>query len=134
MSFEDFPQAAEPCIFRMVRHPNYFLTTFGRSTRNTSCSCEVRTSPTLSQALHLLNGESTTGKILEGQVITMLLNESNDPLNSRRATFQRCLCRKLSDDERTAIAARLNASSTPVQELEDLFWAILNSNEFIFNH
>lgn len=114
--------------------PNYFLTTFGRSTRNTSCSCEVRTSPTLSQALHLLNGESTTGKILEGQVITMLLNESNDPLNVAEQLYQRCLCRKLSDDERTAIAARLNASSTPVQELEDLFWAILNSNEFIFNH
>src|SRR5262249_17887510 len=30
------------------RASNYFLTTFGRSTRNTACSCEVKTAPTLS--------------------------------------------------------------------------------------
>ena len=34
----------------------YFLTTFGRAPRNTVCACEVKTEPTLSQALHLLNG------------------------------------------------------------------------------
>src|SRR5262249_46377555 len=33
------------------RVPNYFLTTFGRSSREKACSCEVQTSPTLSQAL-----------------------------------------------------------------------------------
>src|SRR5262249_14599897 len=48
------------------RTPNYFLTTFGRSTRATPCTCEVKSSPTLSQALHLINGETTTGKIAEG--------------------------------------------------------------------
>jgi len=34
---------------------SYFLTTFGRSPRETVCAAEVRTEPTLSQALHLLN-------------------------------------------------------------------------------
>ena len=37
---------------------NYFLTTFGRATRETVCACEVKTEPTLSQALHLLNGDT----------------------------------------------------------------------------
>ena len=38
----------------------YFLTTFGRATRETVCSCEVKLEPTLSQSLHLLNGDTTT--------------------------------------------------------------------------
>ena len=38
----------------------YFLTTFGRATRETVCSCEVQLEPTLSQSLHLLNGDTTT--------------------------------------------------------------------------
>ncbi len=29
--------------------PHYFLNTFGRSNRSTPCTCEVKTSPTLSQ-------------------------------------------------------------------------------------
>ena len=33
---------------------DYFLTTFGRSPRETVCACDVRSEPTLSQALHLL--------------------------------------------------------------------------------
>ena len=36
----------------------YFLTTFGRSHRQTVCSCDVKTDPTLSQALHLINGDT----------------------------------------------------------------------------
>src|SRR5438093_10278359 len=44
---------------------NYFLTTFGRATRETVCSCEVKTEPNLSQALHLLNGRTVSEKIEE---------------------------------------------------------------------
>ena len=45
---------------------NYFLTTFGRATRGTACSCEVRVEPNLSQALHLLNGDTVNSKIIKG--------------------------------------------------------------------
>ena len=44
----------------------YFLTTFGRATRETVCSCEVKMEPTLSQALHLLNGDTVNAKIKQG--------------------------------------------------------------------
>ena len=40
----------------------YFLTTFGRASRLTVCSCEVKMDPNLSQALHLLNGETVNRK------------------------------------------------------------------------
>ena len=51
----------------------YFLTTFGRATRETVCACEVKTEPTLSQALHLLNGDTVNAKIKQGGVIPKLM-------------------------------------------------------------
>ena len=47
----------------------YFLTTFGRATRETVCSCEVKMEPTLSQALHLMNGSTVNDKIKQGGLI-----------------------------------------------------------------
>ena len=44
----------------------YFLTTFGRATRETVCSCEVKMEPNLGQALHLMNGEKGHAKVKDG--------------------------------------------------------------------
>ncbi len=114
--------------------PNYFLTTFGRSTRATACTCEVKTAPTLSQALHLLNGETTTGKIAEGKVVERLLAEKNDPAAVAEELYLRCLSRKPTPAEAARISAKLSREADPKQSLEDLFWALLNTNEFLFNH
>src|SRR5439155_3653787 len=58
---------------------NYFLTTFGRATRETVCSCEVKLEPTLSQSLHLLNGDTTTQKIAAGDLIGRRLEQKKLP-------------------------------------------------------
>jgi hypothetical protein len=116
------------------RTPNYFLTTFGRSTRQTPCTCEVKTSPTLSQALHLINGETTSGKIDEGQVVQRLLAERNEPMAVVADLYERCLSRRPTPREAAAIQTRLDGSANVETALVDLFWALLNSNEFIFNH
>ncbi|MDX1928182.1 MAG: DUF1553 domain-containing protein [Pirellulaceae bacterium] len=113
---------------------NYFLETFGRASRNTPCSCEVSTSPTLSQALHLLNGENTSGKIAEGGLVERLLSEGKSGIEAAEAIYVTCLTRSPTDREKQAIAAQLSKSKEQQKELTDLFWAILNSNEFIFNH
>lgn len=116
------------------RSQNYFLTTFGRATRDTPCTCEVKTSPTLSQALHLLNGETTSGKIAEGQIVERLLKEKQDPLLVVGDLYERCLSRQPTEKESAAIKAKLDKSDDATAALTDLFWALLNSNEFIFNH
>ena len=113
---------------------NYFLETFGRASRNTPCSCEVSTSPTLSQALHLLNGENTSGKIVEGGLIERGLAEGKAGMEVAKAIYLTCLTRSPTEQEEQAITKELAASKDQQQELTDLFWAILNSNEFIFNH
>ena len=45
-----------------------------------------------------------------------------------------CYSRKPSPEEATAIRNRLSVAGDPKAELSDLFWALLNSNEFLFNH
>jgi len=112
----------------------YFLSTFGRATRETVCACEVKLEPTLSQSLHLLNGDSTTQKIAGGGLIAKRLAEKNPPEPIIQELFIRCLGRK-------PTAAEINKLNTAVasipdkrQALEDVFWSLLNTREFMFNH
>lgn len=114
------------------RSPNYFLTTFGRSTRATACSCEVNTTPTLSQALHLLNGDTTSGKVTDGKVVTKLLAAGSEPSVVAVELYVRCLGRRPTAAEAERIASKLDRSPDKTQALEDLFWALLNANEFVF--
>src|SRR5262249_28744883 len=113
---------------------SYFLTTFGRASRRTACSCEVKTSPTLSQALHLLNGETTNAKVTRGKVIAKMLAAKKAPTEVAEELYLRCLGRKPTGAEAAKIATGLSEAPDAKEALEDLFWALLSTNEFLFNH
>ncbi len=113
---------------------NYFLTTFGRSPRETACACEVSTDPTLSQALHMLNGPTVENKIRSGGAIKRLLDAGKKPEEVVAALYIRCLGRKPSVPEAQKLGALLQSEKDPVRALEDIFWALMNSREFMFNH
>src|SRR5205814_4786969 len=68
----------------------YFLTTFGRATRETVCSCEVKLEPTLSQSLHLLNGDATTQKIQAGNLVSRRLDEKKSAAEIIEEFYIRC--------------------------------------------
>ncbi|WP_164102559.1 DUF1549 and DUF1553 domain-containing protein [Candidatus Laterigemmans baculatus] len=112
----------------------YFLTAFGRAPRNTVCECEASTDPSLSQALHLLNGPSVHNKILQGGVVKSLLDEKKTPAEVIETLFIRVLGRTPTADEQTKLQEQVAAAANPQQGLEDVFWALLNSREFVFNH
>ena len=113
---------------------NYFLDTFGRAKRETVCSCEVRTDPNLSQALHLLNGTAAHNKIQQGKVVQALLQEGTEPAAVLEEITARTLSREPTDLEAAALQEALAAGDDPRGVLEDYFWAVLNSREFLFNH
>lgn len=113
---------------------HYFLNTFGRSNRNLACTCETKISPTLSQALHLLNGETTNKKIEEGSVIRTWLEQKVQPQEILTRITIRCLTRIPTASERSWLDGQLQKNANTEQSLQDFFWAVLNSNEFIFNH
>jgi hypothetical protein len=112
----------------------YFLTTFGRASRETVCSCEVKMEPNLGQALHLMNGENVHAKVKEGSVVKRLLDEKKNPPQVIDELYLRTLSRKPTGDETNAIEAQLAGVKDPRPPLEDVFWALLNSREFLFNH
>jgi len=117
------------------RASNYFLTTFGRAKRETVCACESKAEPTLSQALHLLNGYAVHRKISQGGLIKQWLEAGKTPAEVIDEIYLRCLSRKPTAKERDQLVATLPAKAArPVSELQDVFWAVLNTREFLFNH
>ncbi len=113
---------------------NYFLTTFGRSQRDTVCACEATTDPSLSQALHLVNGDNVGGKISQGKLIKEWRDQKLEPPAILEKIYVRCLGRKPTHKEQADLLKMVTEASDPQVGWEDVFWAVLNSREFIFNH
>jgi mono/diheme cytochrome c family protein len=135
--FKGLPLGARAVQIADGNTSNYFLTTFGRATRATVCSCEVKMEPNLSQALHLLNGDTTQQRIRQGKLVENLLKEKKSPEEIITALYLTVLSRPPTDMEREKLLAAVAAAGEAPQvreTLEDVFWALLNSKEFIFNH
>jgi hypothetical protein len=112
----------------------YFLTTFGRAKRESVCSCEVKMEPNLSQALHLLNGDTSNTKIAQGQLVPTRLKEGKTPADIITEMYVRCFTRRPTEKELANLVAIVAEQQNPQEALEDIFWSLLNSREFLFNH
>ena len=132
--FRGLPLGARAVQIADGKTSTYFLDTFGRAPRDTVCDCEASTDPSLSQALHLLNGSATSGKIAQGKVAEELLKDDATPEQALDRLYVRCLSRFPTDTERQELLASIEQAPNPKEGLEDIFWAILNSREFVFNH
>lgn len=133
--FKGLPLGARAVQIADGNVSNYFLTTFGRATRATVCSCEVKLEPNLSQALHLINGEMTHQRVRQGGLIAAWLKEEKPPAAIVDLIYRRALCRPATDAEREALLQGLPEKPEDRRAyLEDVFWAVLNSKEFVFNH
>ncbi|HND53376.1 MAG TPA: DUF1549 domain-containing protein, partial [Pirellulaceae bacterium] len=99
---------------------NYFLTTFGRAPRESACSCEVNSEANLSQALHLINGDTVTQKIAQSRLLTTLIGQKKSTPEIIEDLYVRALCRKPTDAEvqkLTAIFQEESGDSTRVAQL-----------------
>jgi hypothetical protein len=133
--FNGLPRGARAVQIANGDTSTYFLTAFGRATRETVCSCEVRMDPNLSQALHLLNGDTVHQKIQQGALVkNWLTNDKLSPEAVIRNLYLRCLSRQPTAAELAHTLDIVTKADNTQQALEDLFWAILNSKEFLFNH
>ena len=131
--FQGLPLGAKAIQIADGRVSNYFLSTFGRAKRETVCSCEVVMEPSLSQALHLLNGDVTNTRLKQGKVIDKLLKEGRNSGEIIENLYLRCYSRMPSEAEKANLLASLDEED-PEDGLMDVFWALLNSKEFVFNH
>lgn len=132
--FPGLPRGAKAVEIPDGSTANYFLTTFGRATRTTVCSCEVKVDPNLSQALHLLNGNTLQRKIEQGQLVKKLLGQGQKPEQIIETLYLRCFSRKATAEEIHKLEDFLATDDKTEQVLNDVFWSLLNAKEFVFNH
>jgi hypothetical protein len=114
---------------------SYFLTIFGRSDRVTACACEKNGDVTLPQLLYLSNGEGPENKLRTGDGrLAALLKKNSDDATTTRDVFLTTVSRQPTETEFTAVKEALAAGDAREDVFRDLYWALLNSKEFAFNH
>ena len=114
---------------------SYFLKTFGRNEREITCECERSNKPSMVQVLHLSNGDTLNSNLRSEQsCVNVMIPQSDEEIIEE--TYLLCLSRPPSDGERERLIAMFD--STPEKErraaIEDLFWALMTSREFLFQH
>jgi hypothetical protein len=134
--FEGYPLGLRAIQLPDPQVGSYFLSLFGRSDRVTACACERKGEVTLPQLLHLHNGDEIQLQIAaaDGRLSAVLTNA--DDRTATDALFALSMQRKATDAEFAAIRPQL-AASTPQERaaaFADVFWALLNTKEFAFNH
>ena len=87
-----------------------------------------------SQALHLLNGDTLQGKISQGKLIATRLSEKVAVPKIIEEIYIRCLTCRPTQKEMDNLVALVAQVENKQQVLEDTFWALMNSREFVFNH
>ena len=94
--------------------------------------------PNQSQALDMINGSTANGKIAQGKFVAKCVQQKMDSAAIIEDMYIRCLTRKPTKPELDRLLALVNEKPEDKgfqqQVLEDIFWSLLNSREFLFNH
>jgi Protein of unknown function (DUF1553)/Protein of unknown function (DUF1549)/Bacterial Ig-like domain (group 2) len=135
---DNFP--GYPIGLRAVQLPDpalksYFLSLFGRSERLTACACERTGEVTMPQLMHLQNGASVVEKIRAPQGrLAALVKAGKSDEQIVAELFLATLSRPATGQEMATIRQTFAQGDSRDAVLHDVFWALLNSKEFAFNH
>jgi len=135
----NFPEGTRALQLPDSRVASRFLDGFGRPGREQTCSCERQQDSSVSQALHINNGQTLNDKLRDRKCrIEKSVQEKIGDEEAIRRVFMLALCRQPTMSElnkfRGLLAEAAQGSKTSRREvLEDLFWAVLSSREFMFN-
>jgi hypothetical protein len=137
----DEPLRLGPPGMRAVQIPyegagSRFLDMFGRpGQRMSPCECIRSHEATLPQVLHLLNGETVAQKLRgEGGTLDRLLSAGLADDRLVEEFYLVVLSRLPNERERAFGAEYLRASDDRAAGAADLMWALIASQEFLFNH
>jgi hypothetical protein len=134
---DKFPAGLRAQQLPDTRTFSYFLETFGRPDRLKTCECERASEPSMAQALHIANGDTLNQKLAaKDNALAKLLQEKTPDADLVEHAFLACLARKPTAAERSKFLDSLQAAQDKERRaaVEDLFWALMSSREFLFNH
>ncbi len=114
-----------------------FLNKFGRNKRDIVCECERSNKPSMVQVLHISNGTTINDKLkFQGSCVDRALQTEVNPSVLVEQAYLSTLCRYPTSDEREKLAAILASENADAKQaaLEDLYWSLMSSREFLFTH
>jgi len=114
---------------------SHFLKTFGRNEREIICECERSNKPSMVQVLHLSNGDTLNNNLRSKQsCVNTMITQGNDDIIDE--AYLLCLSRSPSDSERKRLQNIFEVAPETERRgvVEDLFWALMTSREFLFQH
>jgi hypothetical protein len=112
-----------------------FLKVFGQPERQSVCECERGDETSLGQALELLNGGYLNKRLTAADNRFRKLLQANMPLDQIiQELYCAALSREPSPEELRAALTYAHKATDKVVALEDICWAIVNKDEFLFQH
>jgi hypothetical protein len=135
VKFRSLPLGARAVQVADGASNNYFLNVFGRPARESVCTCDRRNEPTLAQALHLINGSTFTQAIQNGnsRVAERVKAEVSVP-EIVEELYMAAYSRSPREDEQARMVQYVDSSEDRKAAIEDVYWSVLNSKEFVFSH
>jgi hypothetical protein len=136
-SFADYPAGTRALQLPDANVNSYFLRSFGRPARVITCECERNSEPSMVQVLHISNGDTINQKLsAAGNRIDQLLAGQAAPEAILEELYLSALSRWPTAEERAKLLAVLaeGGEEKPRVLWEDVFWGVLSSREFLFQH
>ncbi len=141
--FPGYPAGMRAMQLPDARVNSYFLTIFGKPPRFATCECERTAEPSVTQALHVINGDTINQKLRSaGGLVDSFLKLGATDETIINHLYLSALSRLPEKDEinrllsvmKESVGTEKTAGELRRQTIEDLVWAVLTSKEFLFNH
>lgn len=142
-TFKEKPLGTRALQLPDVTVESYFLDTFGRPDRLQTCECERTDMPSMKQVLHLMNGDTLNEKLSRvpdeeqggaDNRIGLALAAGRSNAEIVEEAYLATLCRFPTGEEQARLLATL--AEVPDENrrtaIEDLYWSLLTSREFLF--
>jgi hypothetical protein len=134
--FKDYPPGTRALQLPDSSVDSYFLRSFGRPDRINTCECERTALPSMAQALNLANGDALNQKLqAKDNRIDQLMAAKTADEKLIEDLYLSALTRYPTAAETKELTAVLAEAKTDRRRaVEDLYWGVMSSNGFLFNH
>ena len=137
---EEYPKGTRAIQLHDSAVVSEFLKTFGRNERDITCECERSNTPSMVQVLHISNGVTINERLqAEDSCVAGLLEASTEEFDAASvitSAYVQALSRHPTEEELNGLVAIISEANHDDRKvlLEDLYWSIMSSREFLFNH